>query len=162
MKKALGAALVLLIGAGAAQAQPARETASADVRPDSHRIIDVTPGGQVVIQLNRPFSSISVGNPDVVDTLPRSDRVFVILGKKVGTADIVIFDNANDIYKITAAVGAPRTSNRVLAHGKKDLQQYTAYECNPVCVRVKDELGEPPAQAPVILLPIPTAPPADR
>lgn len=129
-----------------------RDLATAEISPVPEQVIELRPGAQTVIRLSRPFSSVTVGNPSVVDVIPRSDRVITLMGRKVGSADIIVFDNSVDIYRITATVGAPREGGRVMAHSKKDdLHHYYAYECSPVCTRIKDELEGPPAVAPIII-----------
>jgi pilus assembly protein CpaC len=46
------------------------------------------------MRFDRPFASAVVGSPDIVDTLPMSDRELYIQGKKVGTTNISVFDNS--------------------------------------------------------------------
>ena len=46
------------------------------------------------LRLDKPFASAVVGSPDIVDALPMSDRALYIQGKKVGTTNISVFDQA--------------------------------------------------------------------
>jgi pilus assembly protein CpaC len=43
-------------------------------------------------RLDKPFSTAVVGSPDIADVLPMSDHSLYILGKKVGTTNVSIFD----------------------------------------------------------------------
>lgn len=114
-------------------------------------ILELKPGSQHVITLPQTFDSVTVGNPETVDVLPKSDRVMVVVGKKVGQVDIIAFSAAKPTFKITAIVGETRAVSRVYSHGKSNVNEYWAYECNPICVRVKDDYeGRTPPQPIVI------------
>jgi len=123
----LGAALAVGIGFPAG-AEPKNGT------------IQLSEGGQTVITMTRSFSSVSIANPEVADGLPRSDRVLVIVGKKVGTSDIIIFQDAEQLFHATIAVSPPTVIGKVYNHSQKGLSDYKAYQCNASnCVRVDDK-----------------------
>lgn len=112
--------------------------------------VELQPGGQHVITLTGPFDSVSVGNPEVVDVLPKSDRVMVMAGKKAGSADVIAFRDAKPVFKATVFVSEGRSTAKVYSHTKKGVENYIAYECNPVCQRIKDEFALAPAQPIVV------------
>lgn len=112
--------------------------------------IDLQPGGQQVITLTGPFDSVSVGNPEVADVLPKSDRVLVVAGKTAGSADIIAFRDAKPVFTATVVVSQGRPTAKVYSHTKKGVENYIAYECNPVCQRIEDKFATAPQSAIVI------------
>lgn len=124
MRLILGFWLLLV---GVAYAQPKQQN------------IELRQGGQVVLRIDRPFSSVAVADPEVADVLPRSDRVLVIVGKKVGASDAVIFSDGEQLHHVTIVVAPSAVTGKIITHNQKNLTEYTAYQCNPVCARIKDE-----------------------
>jgi hypothetical protein len=106
--------------------------------------VEVGQGGQIVLQARQPFSSVAVGDPETVDALPRSDRTLVVVGKKTGVSDLIIFADGVPIHHVTVNVTSSPVVGKVLVHNKKDLSTYTAHQCNPVCSRVKDDFESKP------------------
>lgn len=102
-------------------------------------IIELREGSQTVLQVSRPFSSVAVGNPEVAEVLPRSDRVLILVGKKVGTSDIMIFSDAEKLHHATIVVVPTNVQGKVFNHNQKVLGEYKAYQCNPVCQRTDDK-----------------------
>lgn len=118
--------------------------------------LEVRKGTQVVFRLDQPFSSISVGDPEVADILPKSDRVFLLVGRKAGTTDFVVFFDSTDTYRSTVTVVAPppvannRPENRIVVHNKRLLSNYNSFYCDERwCGPVEDPLGGPIQQAPI-------------
>ena len=52
------------------------------------------------LQLVRPFASAVVGNPDIADVLPMSERVIYIQGKKVGATNVSVFDKDKNLISV--------------------------------------------------------------
>ncbi len=102
-------------------------------------LVQMQQGQQVIINTTLPFSSASVADPEVVDALPKSDRTLVLVGRKIGTSDIIIFQDATPLYHATVSVNPSTVSGKVYNHNKKNLNEYYAYQCNPVCTRVEDK-----------------------
>lgn len=101
--------------------------------------IQLREGSQTVLTLNRPFSSVAVANSDIADALPRSDRTLLLVGKRVGSSDIMVFSDADQLYHATIVVAPTSTTGKIITHNKKDLTLYNAYQCNPVCQRIEDK-----------------------
>ena len=99
---ALGAALV----AGAAtpgQAQIASLTAS---NVDHAGQLDVPLNKSQVLTVDRAFSKALVGNQEVADILPLTNRSLYVLGKKVGTTSLTLYDSRNMLIAVVdVAVG---------------------------------------------------------
>src|SRR5262249_4117441 len=52
--------------------------------------------------LARPFSTVTVGNGEIAEALPMSDRVLYVQGKKEGTTNISIFDTTARLVSVIA------------------------------------------------------------
>lgn len=59
-----------------------------------------------VLRVDREFSRALIGNPDVADVLPLTNRSLYVLGKKVGTTSLTIYDRRNSLIAVVdVAVG---------------------------------------------------------
>jgi pilus assembly protein CpaC len=98
---ALGAALAA--AAMPAQAQVASLTAS---NIDHAGQLDVPLNKSQVLTVDRPFSKALVGNQEVADVLPLTNRSLYVLGKKVGTTSLTLYDSRNMLIAVVdVAVG---------------------------------------------------------
>jgi pilus assembly protein CpaC len=52
------------------------------------------------IHLDRPFATAVVGSPDIADALPMTDRGLYIQGKKVGTTNVSVFDQNQNLVTV--------------------------------------------------------------
>jgi pilus assembly protein CpaC len=88
---------LLGIGPGSlpqAQAQPQNEESDA-VRP-----LVVIVNMSRTLLLETPFAFAIVGAPDIADALPMTDRRLYIQGRKIGTTDVSLFDQANQLIGV--------------------------------------------------------------
>lgn len=111
-------------------------TAQAQVVKDQ---ITIQQGLQTILQFSEAFGSASVGDPNVLDAIPRSDRIIVLQGKQAGHTDILVFIDGKPLRHITVTVQPTVAAGKVITHNKKSLTEYTAYSCNPSCTRMKDD-----------------------
>ncbi len=59
-----------------------------------------------VLRSDRPFAKALIGNPDIADVLPLSDRSIYVLGKKMGTTSLTLYDRSNSLIAVVdIAVG---------------------------------------------------------
>jgi pilus assembly protein CpaC len=59
-----------------------------------------------VLKSDRPYAKALIGNPDIADVLPLSDRSLYVLGKKTGTTSLTLYDRRNMLIAvIDIAVG---------------------------------------------------------
>jgi pilus assembly protein CpaC len=59
-----------------------------------------------VLRTDRPFAKALVGNPEIADVLPLSDRSLYVLGKKMGTTSLTLYDRSNMLIAVVdVAVG---------------------------------------------------------
>jgi hypothetical protein len=107
-------------------------------------VIFLTQGAQTVLKLSTSFSSVSISDPETMDALPKSDRVLTLVGRKVGVSDIVVFQDATVIYHAAVTVAPPKVPGKVFSHSKKNLNEFYAFQCNPVCTRIDDKFENRP------------------
>ena len=53
-----------------------------------------------VVSADRPISKALVGNPEIADVLPISNRSIYVLGKKAGTTSLTLYDAGNRVIAI--------------------------------------------------------------
>ena len=59
-----------------------------------------------VLRTDRPFAKALIGSPDIADVLPLSDRSLYVLGKKMGTTSLTLYDRRNMLIAVVdVAVG---------------------------------------------------------
>ncbi|WP_290653172.1 type II and III secretion system protein family protein [Aquisalimonas sp.] len=61
------------------------------------RTIEVAAGKSRVLQFPRPVKVVSVGDTDVADVLVMRARQIYVLGKSLGTTNVVLWDESNEI-----------------------------------------------------------------
>ena len=102
---ALGAALAM---AAAMPAIPAAaQIASLSTSNVDHAgQLDVPLNKSQVLTVDRPFAKALVGNQEVADILPMTNRSIYVLGKKVGTTSLTLYDSRNMLIAVVdVAVG---------------------------------------------------------
>ena len=108
-----GAALGAVIAVTAAFALPAQAAAQVISSADEVRAgeLAVPLNKSQVIRSDRPYSKALIGNPEIADVLPLSDQSIYVLGKKMGTTSLTLYDrNSRLIAVIDVAVGPDVTS----------------------------------------------------
>ena len=64
-----------------------------------------------VIRVDRPYAKALLGNPDIADILPLTDSSLYVLGKKMGTTSLTLYDRQSRLIAvIDIAVGPDVTS----------------------------------------------------
>src|SRR5438270_10049404 len=106
-----GRGLRLAAMAGAAFAcLAAAQPASAQVRMASGvdaGELDVPVNKSQVLRADRPYSKALIGNPDIADIVPITDRSVYVLGKKTGTTSLTLYDRANRLIAVVDIVVGP-------------------------------------------------------
>ena len=64
-----------------------------------------------VLRVDRPFAKALLGNPDIADILPLTDSSLYVLGKKMGTTSLTLYDRRSRLIAVVdIAVGPDVTS----------------------------------------------------
>ncbi len=97
------AAALAVVGTTAA-AQPVRAISEDDGRHAGQ--LDVPVNKSQVIRADRPFAKALIGNAEIADVLPLTGSSLYVLGKKVGTTSLTLYDARNTLIAvIDIAVG---------------------------------------------------------
>jgi pilus assembly protein CpaC len=112
---------VLVLGTALALFGSADRAGAADRRGSSSGVfVSETNGVQRVkvilnksrsFQVERPFTTIVAGNPDIAEVKPLGDRSIYVLGKQTGTTNIVLFDDMSRQIGVLDVEVALDTSN---------------------------------------------------
>ena len=94
-----------------AQAQGVTAIGNADALHEGQ--LDVPVNKSQVIRASRPFVKALVGNAEIADILPMTNRSLYVLGKKIGTTSLTMYDGRNNLVSvIDIAVGPDVVSLR--------------------------------------------------
>lgn len=108
-KELKAAALALLLAGTAALPAPAlaQDTAALSVNNAMHGgQLDVPLNKSQILTVDRPFTKALVGNQEIADILPMTNRSLYVLGKKMGTTSLTLYDSrGNLIAVVDIAVG---------------------------------------------------------
>jgi len=105
--RALGAAVAAIaISTMAAAAPAAAQIAVSEADEVRAGELSVPLNKSQVIRSDRPFAKALIGNPEIADVLPLSDQSIYVLGKKMGTTSLTLYDRRNMLIAvIDVAVG---------------------------------------------------------
>mgnify|MGYP000570661317 CR=1 FL=1 len=101
--RAVASALVLLVFSGAQFLQPNRASAATLLKissEDKVARLKVVAGRSETFRLSVPFGEILVGDPETADINALSDRTLYVLGKKLGTTNITLFDESKNLLAV--------------------------------------------------------------
>ena len=99
-------ALSLALAAGAAMPAQAQIASLTTTNVDHAGQLDVPLNKSQVLTVDRPFARALVGNQDIADILPMTNRSLYVLGKKVGTTSLTLYDSRNMLIAVVdVAVG---------------------------------------------------------
>ena len=138
----------------AQQRPPASQQPATSQQPgDSQQVqpthyITMPPGFSIRYESPRPFASVVAGNTNIAEAVPgQNNRVLVITSKPEveGQTNFLLVDGSGqEVGNVAVTVTNPepvRQGNKVVVHNKiNNLPGFTNYICNPICVRVKDEM----------------------
>ena len=105
---ALAASLALAgLAPAVALPMPAAAQVSVVTDGDVHAgQLDVPINKSQVLRSDRPFSKALIGNPEIADILPLTNSSLYVLGKKVGTTSLTLYDRRNMLIGVVdVAVG---------------------------------------------------------
>lgn len=62
--------------------------------------MQIVAGRSETLRVSIPFAEIVVGDPDTADVNPLSDRTLYVLGKKLGTTNVALFDDQKQLVAV--------------------------------------------------------------
>lgn len=99
----VASALAVLVYSGAQLLQPAGAAAATLLKistEDRVARLKVVVGRSETFRLAVPFGEIVVGDPETADVNALSDRTLYLLGKKIGTTNITLFDENKNLLAV--------------------------------------------------------------
>ncbi len=60
-----------------------------------------------VLRVDQPFAKALIGNPDIADVLPLTNRSLYVLGKKNGTTSLTLYDRSSNLIAVMDVVVGP-------------------------------------------------------
>ncbi len=95
VKRIMAAGLGALLATGAASPALAQVSVVSDSDGVRAGELQVPVNKSQVLRVDRAYGKALVGNPDIADVLPLTDRSVYVLGKKVGTTSLTLYDRRN-------------------------------------------------------------------
>ena len=98
-----GALRLILLPLAFAAALPAAQAQTGGVHAGQ---LDVPLNKSQTVTLDRPFGRAMIGSDEIADIMPISDRSIYVLGKKMGTTSLTVYDKGGRVITIVdVAVG---------------------------------------------------------
>ncbi|HEY4921963.1 MAG TPA: type II and III secretion system protein family protein [Xanthobacteraceae bacterium] len=96
------AGALILAAAAVMSPQPAPAQSARNLDDDSTTVrhVVVTLNKSRTFHVAAPFTSAVVGAPDLADVLPLTDHSLYVLGKKIGTTNVMIYDAAKHVVGV--------------------------------------------------------------
>src|SRR5438445_1427150 len=100
------AALAAVAAGAAAIAHPAAAQVRVASGIDAGEL-DVPINKSQVLRADRAYAKALIGNPDIADIVPITDRSVYVLGKKTGTTSLTLYDRASRLIAVVDVVVGP-------------------------------------------------------
>jgi pilus assembly protein CpaC len=113
----VGMALLAGLPLGSARAADARIVAIGEDRVGNIRI---TQGKSETLRTSRGFVDLVVGDPDIADVMPLTDETLYVLGKKIGTTNVSVYDASKQlvgVIEIEVAYNTPKLAADMAVKG---------------------------------------------
>ncbi|SEQ62071.1 Pilus formation protein N terminal region [Faunimonas pinastri] len=115
------ALLALVLGAAGLQSARAADA------------IDLTIDFAKLLKLNRPATTIVIGNPGIADATVGSNQTIVLTGHSAGTTNMIAMDDkGHEILNTTVRVSSDSRQLTTVFYGNKR----QTFSCDPVCEQV--------------------------
>ena len=103
------AALIGAVGLAAlALRRRPRRRAAASLAEDVHAgELAVPVNKSQVLRSDRPYAKALIGNPEIADVLPLTNKSLYVLGKKNGTTSLTLYDRSNMLIAVVDVVVGP-------------------------------------------------------
>ncbi|HEY1145058.1 MAG TPA: type II and III secretion system protein family protein [Allosphingosinicella sp.] len=108
--KPILAASALALAAAVAAPAPAHAEVQALAMPDSGLHagqLDVPLNKSQVLRSDRPYAKALIGNSEIADVLPLTNRSLYVLGKKLGTTSLTLYDGNRNLIAVVDVVVGP-------------------------------------------------------
>jgi hypothetical protein len=128
----------LMAGLCAARAQ---ELAPITVSPRPSQVIGLTQGYSSTIHVARPFSTIHIANPDIVDIVLTTVKSATLVPRSIGATNVDFFDEQNNLISaVNIVVNADEVPGSVRIFDHPALTSHTSYHCSANTCRYFEEV----------------------
>ncbi|MBV9430309.1 MAG: pilus assembly protein N-terminal domain-containing protein [Hyphomicrobiales bacterium] len=118
----------------------AEELAAVTLVPQPTQVVSLTQGYSNTIHVSRPFSTIHITDPEVVDIVLTTDRTATLVPKAAGATNVDIFDDKNRLISgINVVVNADEKPGQVRIFDHQSLTSHTSYHCGANTCRYFEE-----------------------
>jgi pilus assembly protein CpaC len=101
----LMAGLMAFVPPATALAQSGAQNASMDAR--TGLALNLPVNKSQTLRVPRPFARVAVGNPEIADVSPVTSSVAYLLGKKIGTTNLTLYDKAGGVIAVVDVTVGP-------------------------------------------------------
>src|SRR5437764_1330017 len=127
----------------------ASRASSATRAEEAARTIALRPNFISTFTTDKPFKTILVGNPKIVDATVQDDRTVVLTPHAVGETNIIFLDERNVRVTSINVLVEEGAASRVKIHNKKMVSSFTVYRCSENrCEYVEEITAKEPAELP--------------
>jgi Flp pilus assembly secretin CpaC len=127
----------------------AEEPAALVVAPSPSETITLRTGMSRAFTVARPFRTIHITNPDIVDAVAQTDQAAILVPKAAGMTNIDILDEKSVRIASVNILVTDDTPGRVVVHNKALLSSATFYRCGVTgCEYVNEITVQEPAPLP--------------
>ncbi|HKH34451.1 MAG TPA: type II and III secretion system protein family protein [Beijerinckiaceae bacterium] len=84
----------------AAVAPAAAQTRLVEIGENKVGAVRITQGKSQTLQTTLGFVDLVVGDPDIADVMPLTDRTMYVLGKKLGTTNVSVYDTSKSLVGV--------------------------------------------------------------
>ena len=93
-----------------------------------------------ILRIERNVSNVSIGNPEIADILVETPRLILIVPKKAGETNLLLFDSNNAAINDFDIIVSPQSLRHLTLY--RSTTGVTTFNCDPRCTAVKTP-GEP-------------------
>ena len=99
----------LILMAGLLALSPAATAVAQDVSMDARTglVLNLPVNKSQTLRVPRPFARVAVGNPEIADVSPVTSSVAYLLGKKIGTTNLTLYDKAGGVIAVVDVTVGP-------------------------------------------------------
>ena len=122
---------------------------SATRAEEAAKTVTLRPNFISTFTTDKPFKTIMIGNPKIVDATVQDDRTVVLTPHAVGETNIIFLDERNVRVTNINVLVEEGAASRVKIHNKKLLTSFTVYRCSENrCEYVDEVAAKEPAELP--------------
>jgi Flp pilus assembly secretin CpaC len=123
---------------------------SATRAEEAVKTIPLRPNFISTFTTDKPFKTVLVGNPKIVEVTVQDDRTVVLTPQTVGETNIIFLDERNvRITSINVLIDEGVGTSRVKIHNKALVTSFTAYRCwENRCEYVDEVTAKEPVELP--------------